>query len=100
MARAEDSINFLELLVVVISRKIDFLSSLHNQLLKDPQGKIISKSEALKGQLVEIISKLDPSIFLTKKEIENRTIDLSNTLDDLDKERIWKAISDNLYERK
>ena len=100
MARAEDSINFLELLVVVISRKIDFLSSLHNQLLKDPQGKTVSESEAMKGQLVEIISKLDPSTFLTKKEMENRMIDLSNTLDDLDKERIWKMISDNLYERK
>lgn len=100
MARAEDNINSLKLLVVVISRKIDFLSSLLNQLLKDPQGKIISKSEAMKGQLVEIISKLDPSIFLTKEEMENRMIDLSNTLDDLDKERIWKAILDNLYVRK
>jgi hypothetical protein len=84
---SRENLHALSVIAVISARKLD----LFNQLVASDMPLGLDPS-----QLSKVIGHLDPDLFVTFSEAENRFIECSNTLDDLDRERIGEELSKEL----
>ncbi len=81
------NLDVLSVIAVISARKLD----LFNQLLWSERALGLEPH-----QLSRVIGLLDPDLFVTSSEAEDRLIDRSKTLDDLDRERLGEEFTKEL----
>ena len=91
------NIRELEILIAIVSRKTDFLTSLLTNKSINIEGRTALEGEKIRDRFTEIIAEIDPYLFLTANEKRNQSIDPSTILDDLDLCAIWQAIDKRIW---
>lgn len=82
--------NFSENFVIVSSRKTDFTAKFIEKLKKE-NNKAITPSVI--SEIVHIIARLDPTLFLSQIELKEGHVYLDTSMENLDRNRIGDEIA-------
>lgn len=82
--------NFSENFVIISSRKTDFLT-IFIEKLRAENEEIITPN--LISEIVHIVAKLDPLLFLSQMELNEGHLHLDTRLEELDREKIGEEIA-------
>ncbi len=86
----DKEMNFSENFVIVSSRKTDFLTKFIEKLRAENE-EIITPN--LISEIVHIVAKLDPLLFLSQMELNEGHLHLDTRLEELDREKIGEEIA-------
>ncbi len=92
----DKNMNFIENFVIISSRKMDFLTGLIRKLKSNPE---VPTSPDTISEIVSIVASLDPLLFVSPKEIEERHLYLGTLLEDLDRKKIGEEIEKRMKDR-
>jgi len=88
--------NFSENFVIISSRKMDFLTMLIDELKSNPE---VSITPDIISEIARIVASLDPSLFVSPKEIKNGRLYLGTLPQDLDRRKIGEEIEKIMNDR-
>ncbi|WMT53238.1 hypothetical protein [Ferroplasma acidiphilum] len=94
--KMDKNMNFSENFVIISSRKMDFLTGLIEKLKSNPEA---PTSPDIISEIVRIVASLDPLLFVSPKEIEERHLYLGTLLEDLDRKKIGEEIEKRMKDR-
>ena len=87
----------IQSLLVIIARKADYLRSLFDRLGNKLSRLLPNDEERLRRKLTEIIAGMEPRLWVTRKEAQNRCLDPGIRLEDLNRQAIWNEIQSALF---
>lgn len=82
--------NFAENFVIISSRKTDFTTTFVKKLKAENEENILPK---VINEIVKIVASLDPSLFVSSKELKEGHIYLETKLEDINREKIGEEIA-------
>jgi hypothetical protein len=90
----------LEMLLVVTARKLDFLGAVSERMDQEMADGLGPQDKGqLEADLAQIVGGMTPLLFLSRRELQTKVIDLRTQLQDLRLEEIWKAFSKRVVKK-
>jgi len=85
----------------IAARKVDFITNTVRRLrsaFRPVADRTLSSAELndLQRDMVKVVGELDWRLFVTETELEQKKLNLDTRLEDLDRQRIWRALEKRL----
>ena len=89
----DGNMNFSENLLIISSRKAEFLYKFIERLKKEDDE---SLTPTAISEIVGIVASLDPLLFVSPKELKEKRLFLDTTLEDIDRGKIGNTIAEKI----